>query len=40
MPIKNTCDDHYAHLWTLQLQEREEEKQRLKAVGNGLTSQT
>jgi ATP-binding cassette subfamily B protein len=28
---------HYAHLWKLQLQEREEEEQRLKAVGNGLT---
>ncbi len=33
-------DGHYAHLWKLQLQEREEEEQRLKAVGNGLTSQT
>jgi ATP-binding cassette subfamily B protein len=31
-------DGHYAHLWKLQLQEREEEEQRLKAVGNGLTS--
>jgi len=29
---------HYAHLWKLQLQEREEEEQRLKAVGNGITS--
>ncbi len=28
----------YAHLWNLQLQEKEEEEQRLKAVGNGLTS--
>ncbi len=33
-------DGTYAHLWNLQLQEREEEEQRLKAVGNGLTSQT
>ncbi len=31
-------DGHYAHLWKLQLQEREEEEQRLKAVGNGLTT--
>ncbi len=31
-------DGHYAHLWKLQLQEREEEEQRLKAVGNGLAS--
>jgi len=30
-------DGHYAHLWKLQLQEREEEEQRLKAVGNGLS---
>ncbi len=33
-----TRDGHYAHLWKLQLQEREEEEQRLKAVGNGLAS--
>ncbi len=31
-------DGHYAHLWKLQLEERKEEEQRLKAVGNGLTT--
>ena len=31
-------DGTYAHLWNLQLQEQEEEEQRLKAVGNGLTT--
>ena len=29
-------DGTYAHLWNLQLQEQEEEEQRLKAVGNGV----
>ena len=33
-------DGTYAHLWNLQLQEQEEEEQRLKAVGSGLTSTT
>jgi ATP-binding cassette subfamily B protein len=33
-----TRGGHYAHLWNLQLQEKEEEEKRLKAVGNGLTS--
>ncbi|MEK7191591.1 MAG: ABC transporter ATP-binding protein/permease [Pseudomonadota bacterium] len=31
-------DGTYAHLWNLQLQEKEEEEQRLRAVGNGLTT--
>ena len=31
-------DGTYAHLWNLQLQEQEEEEQRLKAVGSGLAS--
>ncbi len=31
---------HYAHLWTLQQQERRDEEQRLKAVGNGLNDPT
>ena len=30
-------DGTYAHLWNLQLQEQEEEEQRLKAVGSGLS---
>ena len=33
-------DGTYARLWNLQLQEQEEEEQRLKAVGSELTSTT
>ena len=35
-----TRDGTYAHLWNLQLQEQEEEEQRLKAVGSGLASKS
>jgi len=34
-----TRGGHYARLWNLQLQEKEEEEKRLKAVANELTSQ-